>query len=234
VPRAAAQQRREDKQLVSTLSAKHHKEDKMRTTVKLQLVALTAALLLGSAVSSASARSLSTSSQTLRVTWTNLEFTNEFGFGFVRCAVTFEGSFHSRTIAKVVNSLIGAITRADFRACTGGEVIPRTETLPWHLQYGGFSGTLPNITALTLAISRMRLRKVISGCDADFGSGTDQVRHTAAIGAGGVVNSLTPSNDRLTNIRTNSGFCPTRLGFRNTSTSLTALNSASRITLTLI
>jgi hypothetical protein len=204
----------------------------MRTTVKLQLVALAAALLLVSAVSSASARSLSTSSQTLRTTWTNLEFTNAFGFGFIRCAVTLEGSFHSRTIGKVLNSLIGAITRADVRACTGGEAIP--QALPWHVQYGGFSGTLPNITGLTLILSRLRFHLVIPNCDAEYGIETDAIRGTVALGAGGVANSITPSNDRANRFRLNEGLCPSQGGFRNASTTLTALNSASRITVTLI
>jgi hypothetical protein len=207
----------------------------MRTSAKLGLVGLAAALLLATAVSAASARNLSTSSQTFRATWSNLEFTNSFGFGAVRCALTLEGTFHARTIGKLINSLIGAITRAETAACSGGEAIPRRETLPWHRQYGAFAGTLPNITSVTVILSRIRFRAIFPGlCDAEYGSATDAIRGTLSREAGGAMTTLTPSEDRTTLIRTNSGFCPERGGFRNTSTSLTALNSAARITITLI
>jgi hypothetical protein len=207
----------------------------MRTSAKLGLVGLAIALLLATAVSTASARNLSTSSQTFRTTWSNLEFTNSFGFGAIRCAVTLEGSYHARTISKVINSLIGAITRAETAACTGGEAIPRRETLPWHKQYGGFAGTLPNITSFTTIISRIRFRTVFPGlCDGEYGSATDAIRGTVSREAGGALTTITPSSDRITLIRTNSGFCPERGGFANASTTLTALNSAARVTITLI
>jgi hypothetical protein len=194
-----------------------------------------AALFFAAIAGSASARALSTSSQTFRATWRNLEATNSFGFGAIRCALTLEGSFHARTISKVINSLVGAITRAETAACTGGEAIPRRETLPWHTQYGGFAGTLPNITSLTTVMSRIRFRAIFPGlCDAEYGSATDAIRGTINREAGGGLTTVTPSSDRTTLIRTTSGFCPERLGFAGTSTSLTALNSAARLTVTLI
>jgi hypothetical protein len=209
----------------------------MKISVKLALVALAAALSLASALSAASARSFSTSSQTLRVTWSNLEFTNSVGFGFVRCAFTLEGSLHSRTIAKIANSLIGAITRvAVLHPCTGGELIPRTETLPWHIQYEQFTGTLPTIRGLIWLLSRFRVDMVLPGiCDGEYGSSTDALGQALSREAGGAITGWTPlSEDRATGIRTNSGICPGTAGFRNSSTSITALNSSSRITVTLI
>jgi hypothetical protein len=198
------------------------------------LTASAAAILLLVAATSATARSLSLSSQTKGITWSNLEFTNSFGFGTIRCAFTLEGSFHARTIAKVINSLIGAITAAEAAACTGGEVIPRRETLPWHAQYGGFAGTLPNITSITLTLSRLRFGFRGITCEAEYGDGDDILRERITREPGGGLTSATIStNDRLDAIRT-SGSCPTRIGLRGVSSRFTALNSASRITLTLI
>jgi hypothetical protein len=103
---------------------------------------LASALLLAAAASSATARSLSVSNQNIRVTWSSLEFVSGVT---LRCRVTLEGSLHSRTITKRLGTLIGAITRATFdeRNCTNGTLRPRTETLPWHITYEGFTGTLP-------------------------------------------------------------------------------------------
>ena len=206
----------------------------MRTSAKLGLAALAATLLLASAISSASARSFSATTSGLRATFTRLEFTNETGFGFVSCSVTLEGSFHSRTIAKTAE-LIGAITRVDIRRpCTGGEGIARTETLPWHVTYFGFIGNLPNISILILLLSRLRFDISAPGlCDGEYGNATDNIRGEATREAGGGITTLAPSNDRASLIRTNSGFCPSRGGFRGNAT-ITALNSASRITITLI
>lgn len=71
--------------------------------------------------------------------------------GYVICPLTLEGSFHSRSFAKVPGALIGYITRArlEEESCSGGEARYLQETLPWHLQYASFSGTLPNITSIT-------------------------------------------------------------------------------------
>lgn len=203
-------------------------------TARYFTAAATALALLAALAASSSARSFSTTSQTLRTTFTRLEFTNELGFGTVSCLLTLEGSFHSRTIAKTAE-LIGAITRVDVRRpCTGGEGIPRTETLPWHVTYSGFVGALPNITGLIALLSRIRLDISLPGtCDGEYGSATDNIRGTVTREAGGALTTNEPSGDRISLIRTNSGICPSRSGFRGNA-SLTALNSASRITITLI
>ena len=206
----------------------------MRTTAKLGLAALAATLLLTSAISSASARSFSVTAQGLRATFTRLEFTNALGFGFVSCSVTLEGSFHSRTIAKTAE-LIGAITRVDIRRpCTNGEVIARTETLPWHVTYSGFVSNLPLISEIILLLSRLRYDISLPGvCDGEYGSATDNIRVNAGRDGTGAVTTLSPSNDRTSLIRTNSGICPGRGGFTGTGNAR-ALNSASSLTITLI
>ena len=141
----------------------------MRTSVKLCFTALTAALLLASAIATTSARNLSISNQNFRVSWQELQFaTNVLT---ITCHVTLEGSFHYRTFAKNVGRLIGYITRVAVRrpcrngeawAANGTEAHPRlgvlANTLPWHITYEGFEGTLPNITSILLLLRGARFK----------------------------------------------------------------------------
>jgi hypothetical protein len=111
---------------------------------KLLLGVVGATVLLGALVSSASARNLSTSSQTNRVLWSSVGFRG--GFGTVSCEVLVSGSFHSRSITKTVNSLVGYITEARILRCASGGGTINQASLPWHRRYKAFTGTLPNIT----------------------------------------------------------------------------------------
>lgn len=124
----------------------------MHTRSKLMLVALASALLLAAAVGSASATHLSQNEQNFKVTYSPLSFVTNIGT--VRCQVTMEGSFHSRTIAKVVGTLVGYTTRVSVGTCESGTARANTETLPWHIQYAGFEGTLPNITGIQQKLIR--------------------------------------------------------------------------------
>jgi hypothetical protein len=119
----------------------------MRQRSKLVLAGLTVALAFGALVSASSANRIALSGQQWRATWNAVKFV---GFGTVECHFTLEGSFHSRTISKVLESLVGYVSRAtvDETRCTGGSARALTETLPWHIRYGGFSGTLPIITGV--------------------------------------------------------------------------------------
>jgi len=119
----------------------------MRTCSKLVITALVAALSLAAFVSSASARNLSQNEQRFRITYSPLSFVPSFGTT-ARCRVTLEGSLHTRSIAKVNESLIGYINSAVVGTCESGSARANTETLPWHITYNGFTGTLPNITGL--------------------------------------------------------------------------------------
>jgi hypothetical protein len=117
----------------------------MRTRSKLVLAGLTVALAFGALVSASSANRLAITARQWQATWNKMRF---IGFVTIECHVTLEGSFHSRTISKVLEALIGYITRVtiDSTNCTNGSARGLTETLPWHVRYGGFSGTLPIIT----------------------------------------------------------------------------------------
>jgi hypothetical protein len=115
-------------------------------TCKLLLATSTVAVLLGALVASASARNLFVSDQTFTATFASMEFRTQFTLS--RCPLTLEGSFHSRSMAKVREALIGYIARAELGTCTGNPVTLLTETLPWHIRYSSFEGGLPNIGLL--------------------------------------------------------------------------------------
>jgi len=113
---------------------------------KVILASIGVTMLLGALVSSASARNFEVSNQRTRGIFTNVEF--HLPGATTRCALTLEGSMHNRTMAKVAGSLIGYVTRADLGACTAGTATILTTTLPWHVRYSGFQGTLPEINSV--------------------------------------------------------------------------------------
>jgi hypothetical protein len=120
---------------------------------RLLLAAALTASFLALACSSASAIQLSLSEPTFRVVWTPARFT--FSGVTVSCNVTLEGSFHSTSLTKVTGSLIGYVTRATPGSCSNGTMSVLTATLPWHVQFGSFTGTLPNITTMTTRVIGM-------------------------------------------------------------------------------
>ncbi len=128
----------------------------MHRHIRLLLTSLAATAILATAVSTATASRFSVSNQQFRAVWANLEFGNTAVAGTIRCPVTLEGSFHSRTIPKQQGLLVGYVTRAlvSNPVCTGGRATVLSELLPWHLTYQSFTGTLPNITGVTLNLIR--------------------------------------------------------------------------------
>lgn len=130
------------------------------------VTALAAALVLATAVGNASAGKLSIESTNFRLVWPVLTLTS--GGVVASCPVTLEGTLHSSTFAKIAGLLIGHVTRAisanavcaappvtRFYMLNGTEVINTVttmNTLPWHLRYQSFSGTLPNITSVNVDI----------------------------------------------------------------------------------
>jgi hypothetical protein len=115
-----------------------------------------AVILLLTLASAGSAGRLSLTSRPLRVVWSAFEV--DESLSTIRCAVTLEGSFHSATIRKVEEALLGYVTRAVAGSpCTGGSARFLAETLPWHFTYNGFEGTLPRITGITHHLIGMAL-----------------------------------------------------------------------------
>jgi hypothetical protein len=221
----------------------------MHKSVKLLFTALAASLLLGSVVSNASAGNLSVSNSNLRATFASLEFNGE-GLAIIRCPVTLEGSFHSRTIPKVERLLIGAVTSAVVKqaSCTNGvgsafngteryNGITPANTLPWHVTYESFSGTLPTPSAVNILFSRFRfgLRDNAGFCTGQYGSATDNITAAGNLGAGGAITSLIPIDGRNTAslIRRDAGIaCPN--GRMRGTGSVMLLGSTTLISVTLI
>jgi hypothetical protein len=210
----------------------------MRSRSKLLLTALTAALVMAATVGTASARNLELAEaedQRFTATWTPLEFTALGGFIRVRCNVTLRGSFHYRTFAKT-RSLVGYVTSAALtRTCTGGEafILNGTErlpngttpatSLPWHVLYDSFTGTLPRITGVRLALVGASFLLIALGNECLYRSTSTEpafgiVNVTTATG---VAASLTADNNSSIPLNvTLAGSCPASGRFAGTTREL--------------
>jgi hypothetical protein len=200
---------------------------------KLWLALMSATVIFGAMAGSSAARTLSISNQNIRATWRELSF---IGSGrTIICPVTLEGSLHSRTITKTVNSLIGYITRAVVGepACRNGTARVRNETLPWHVRYLSFSGTLPNITAISVNVLRpgFDVTGEFFGFNVTCSYRTSNVRGTFSREAGGALTSVRVEG---TGLVPDQGFPCENGELSGTSTSLTLLGATTRITVTLI
>jgi len=221
----------------------------MRTSLKLGVAALAATVLLSAAVGSASARNLSINNQNLRITFSSLELSAP-EVATIRCKVTVEGSFHTRTITKVAGSLAGAITRSVVKqeTCTNGSVASfngveryngttSPNSLPWHLTYESFTGTLPNITSLQVLFSRFRFGVTVSGiCAGQYGTAEDNVTLAAAReAAGGITGAtLVAGRNEATLFRRDTGISCPLSGAGGGSGTPMQLGATTRLTITLI
>lgn len=208
----------------------------MTKTGRMLIAGVGATAMMAAAVGSASGRSLSASSQTLRGTFREVGFTADSTGSRATCALTIEGSFHSRTIAKVAYSLTGYITSSNIGSCVGGGVTLLRETLPWHTKYENFTGTLPNIASVRILVTGIAFRVQPTGSPSCLFRTTDAEHGGARFNreAAGALTSIDVGPSRITSQE------GCAFGFRTTgtisgaSTGFTALNSASRITVTLI
>jgi hypothetical protein len=214
----------------------------MRRSIKLGFATVVAAIMLAAAVGTASAGRLETSSQPFRVVWTPLTLTA--GGLTVECPITLEGSFHYRSIAKVIGSLSGLVTRAavNSAACAGfgrawvyngiEETLGTrlTTSLPWHSTFEGFGGTLPNISSIRYLLTGPRFLINCVFSLSTYGGPTTNLVGIAAITAGRIT-GLTPEREP-TIARTN-GACPSPGEFSG-SGAVTVLGSATAITIRLI
>jgi hypothetical protein len=137
----------------------------MRLRTRTSLVVLCTLAWTVAAAASASASRISMSNQNIRMVWSSFEYIPTGAGTTIRCPLTLEGSFHSNTFTKVAGLLIGYITRAnsDNARCTNGTAwilngeeqqdgVTLGTTLPWHIQYDGFAGTLPSFTRVRVRI----------------------------------------------------------------------------------
>lgn len=215
----------------------------MRNHSKLILSALTAALILAAVVTTASASRLSISNRNFRVVWNPLQFSEAEGGTETRCPVTLEGTFHSNVIVKAAGALVGYVTRGIVAegSCTNASTARILQaSLPWHVRYRSFRGTLPRI-------ERIRLELVGAAflLNVFFGSAQCLYQSTSASPAAGellvntatgVVEGLAADNTvRIPLAVRLGGFvnCPATGIFNGTGT-VTLLGNTTRITVRLI
>jgi hypothetical protein len=225
----------------------------MRTRSKLLLTALTSAFVLAAAVGTSSARNLSISDQGFRAVWTSLSFTPLGGIIRAVCNATLSGSFHYRTLAKT-RSLVGYVTEAAItRPCrpdeawilNGTERLPEgattANTLPWHVVYDSFRGTLPVISGVRVAIIGFQIRVTSRA-----GSMNCLYSSTATSPMFGIVNLNSTTGaaanlqvDEITSVplreRIEGVFpCPVNGRFAGTTTAFTPASGEGTITIRLI
>ncbi len=128
----------------------------MRKHSKLLLAALTAILALSFATSTATANRGFSFTPNERILIIFPRFIFGGGFGNVTCGITLHGSLH-RTIPKIEGTLVGMIESMliNITGCTesfgvGNMTDARVLTLPWHLRYVSFTGTLPVVRTIRL------------------------------------------------------------------------------------
>jgi hypothetical protein len=200
---------------------------------RLLLAAVLTASVLALACSSASAIRLSLSESTFRVVWAPARF--DFLGTSLNCNLTFEGSFHSSTIAKVSGSLIGYVTRATPGTCNAGAMSVLTATLPWHVQYGSFAGTLPNISNVSMRVIGMSASWTFLGitCLGRTEAGTPAGLIAERNGTG-TLTSFRWDESLPIPLTGSSGCASIRGRISGTSTSATGLGTTRQISLTLI
>ena len=226
----------------------------MRTQFRCAVVTATVALVIVGAVGRASANHLSFSSRFFRIVWVPMTLRGTENFGElieVSCSVTFEGSLHNISIAKVAGNLIGYITRAiaggpcakgRLYMLNGSEVLPggarATNTLPWHLRYRAYEGTLPFITEVHVEINNAKILLAYA----------EELRDTCLYRSEettfpleGFINRN--ETGRLISLTLNESFikesageltCPGMIAVAEVPGSLTVLNTQTSIVLTLI
>jgi len=198
---------------------------------KLFLVVVSATALFAALASTASAGRLSQSSQTLRATFREVRF--RLPFGTTNCAVTLEGTLHSGSIRKVAGTLMGYITRAAVTTtCLSGSATILSETLPWHVQYESFTGTLPNILTIRTRVigSSFRVREPNGITCLARSTTTEPALGTYEREAGGALSGVVIGG----RIRVGSECLGATGEFTSDRGTVTVLNSTTRISVTLI
>lgn len=230
----------------------------MKIRGKLSFAALLAAAVLSTAVGTAAARRFEFSEQHIRAIWGEAEpagFIDAGGTYNIRCQLSLEGSFHSKTISKVSSQLIGYITQAQAPlTCAEGEIailngIERNHnnvvvenTLPWHVRYDSFTGTLPNIVGIRIqivgaSILYWKILPVASTC-LYRSEAARPLNAILEVGAGGVITAMRweetfsiPLALRLGGLEV---FCPAGAKVTKKSTSFTVQGGTARITVRLV
>jgi len=193
---------------------------------KLLLTVVGATVLLGALVSSASARNFSLSEQSGTALWRSLRFAG--GFETIECEVRISGSFHTRTMTKTVGSLVGYVTEGTILRCSRGSATINRGSLPWHIRYRSFTGTLPNITGVSATTTGVEytIREPIFGVTCTVRRETSSTIGSFTISGGTITRSDTSGSSPC------GSFTGTLSGGETNVT--TTLTGTTRITITLI
>ena len=194
------------------------------------VTAAAAAMVLFAASGPGSARNFSLSETHFMTGWAAMTFAG--GEISVRCPVVVEGSFHNRTFTKTAGALVGYVGLAVSTegSCSGGRVIVKEESLPWHVRYDSFTGTLPNITAVKLQLIGARIATEVLGIRCEYLSSATEPLVVKAIVTSGAMREIEPLGERT--IRGTGGiFCPAAAP---SGVSGTSESEAAPITITLI
>jgi hypothetical protein len=159
------------------------------------LVAVTALAL---AASAASANALSVSDRDIYVIWDEMSDRLTLGGELeTECNLTLLGAFSERTFTKTQGEVIGTIDHAEKGACEPAPGIQLEETLPWNITYQAFTGRLPSITSIRLAIVGAAFLVEFGGFAECLYTTTEEnpIAGEAIIGAGGAVTGLAYDGD---------------------------------------
>lgn len=125
------------------------------------LLTIAAAAACLSLAATASANRLSLNAGTFRFVWPEwtLAFT-EPTESSVRCPLTLTGTFATTALTKTTRGLVGNIVNSaiGFPTCANGRPNVLAETLPWHVRYESFTGTLPAIGSIALEVIGLSYR----------------------------------------------------------------------------
>jgi hypothetical protein len=130
----------------------------MRTVTRFaRPLIVSSGLLLSLLSASAYGNRFEISNTGIRASFAALRFYGESILGSleISCPVVIEGTFHSRTIIKLPEELVGYITTVRITAerCEGSGAVEAFTVLsrfPWHIRYEGFVGALPSVSRINL------------------------------------------------------------------------------------
>lgn len=205
----------------------------MRRILMLRLVIVVGVLLVF--VSAASANRLSVSNRNIRLVWNKLNFTDPSGEVVnIECDVTSEGSMHTSTITKTRGALVGYITRVPQpQNCVGGSATILQETLPWHIRYDSFTGSLPRPSGTRLQGVLISFRLNVGFTCLYRSTATEPVMGIVEIEANGLATGMRADETVLIPRAEGSIFCPASGRFRNVGR-LTLLGATTNISVRLI
>jgi len=188
------------------------------------LVMASAVVLLGVGGACASAGVIRYSEKQGGNGFTRLDFRG--GFGTVECEVRLEGSLHSSTMTKTVNSLIGYVTAGSVTRCARGSATVNRESLPWHCRYRGFTGALPNITGVseTIVGAEWTIREPTFGITCTIRAAESSTIGTYTVSGGTITQAAMSGRSR----------CGSFEGEVSGSTTNVGTPAGARITVTLI